>query len=303
MWLKPGGWWETRSTLLFLSYRHFSSRLSFLMVLRNFFITCTIFSAALAQSTELQIEAVEAHFKNAELVPVPIPVFEPTAILTANFQSLGDITPGQLVSKDQVANSPNLTLTPANSTITFNGNYTVAMIDPAAVGSDQSQGQNRHWLVNGATITNNKVSFEGATTITEYAGPAPPAGSGPHRYTIVIYSQGTNFAPPQNLSGPVPGVELFNFPEYVKSTNLGPLVAGIYYQVEEGTTTASIPATSSVVTSTLPAAHSSSGTPSGTSSGSKPTGTGANNSTGGAMGKLISGPLLGLAVILTYVML
>ena len=145
------------------------------MAFRTLFVACTVFSVALAQSTELQIEAIEAHFKNAELVPVPIPVFEPTAILTANFSGLS-ITPGQNVSEDrqhlqslfsiflrlnsttEVANAPDLTLTPLNSTVTFNGNYTVAMIDPGAVGSDQSSGQNRHWLVNGAKVT-SKRSF------------------------------------------------------------------------------------------------------------------------------------------------
>jgi phosphatidylethanolamine-binding protein len=191
-----------------------------------------------------------------------------------------------------------------NSTVTFDGNYTVAMIDPGAVGSDPSNGQTRHWLVNGAKVTDGNVTFEGATTITEYAGPAPPAGSGPHRYIIVIYAQGDNFTPPQDLSGPVPGVERFSFPDYVQNTNLGPLVAGIYYRAEEGTATVSIPATSSVVSSTLPAAQpSSSGTSSGTSSGSRPTSTSTNNNSSDAMGKVISGSFLGLAAVLSYIML
>lgn len=215
------------------------------------------------------------------------------------------------------------------------------MIDPGAVGSDESQGQNRHWLVNGATIVGKRSStahptehqvtscFQ-TTRSTLMLPPQSPhmqdplplpvpdhtgqwanavyffrnAFSRARRYTIVIYTQGANFAPPQNLSGPVPGVELFDFPNYVKSTNLGPLVAGIYYQVEAGTATVSIPATSSVVTSTLPAAHSSSsGNPSGTSSGSKPSSTGTSNNTGGAMGKLVSGSLLSVTVVLGYIML
>jgi hypothetical protein len=67
------------------------------MAFRTFFVTCAIFSAALAQSTELQLEGIEANFQNAELVPVPIPAFVPSAILTANFQGVGDITPGQLI--------------------------------------------------------------------------------------------------------------------------------------------------------------------------------------------------------------
>lgn len=44
-------------------------------------------------------------------------------------------------------------MTPANSTISLDGKFTIAMIDPAAVGADESGGQTRHWLVNGATIS------------------------------------------------------------------------------------------------------------------------------------------------------
>ena len=170
-----------------------------------------------------------------------------------------------------------------------------------------------------ALPVDGKVTFEGATTITEYAGPAPPAGSGPHRsvhgrslslppvpqhdyrYTIVVYAQGGNFTPPQDLSSPVQGVQLFSFPDYVKTSNLGPLIAGIYYQAEVGTTNVSIPATSSVVSSTLPAAPPTNS--SGTSSGPKPTNAGSNSNTGGAMGKAVSGTFLSLAAVLAYIVL
>jgi len=220
------------------------------MAFLTLFVACALFSIALARSTELQLKAIKADFQNAQLVPAPIPVFEPIALLDANFQGLGSITPGQLVSKDEVATAPKLTLTPANSSVSFNGNYTVAMV----VNDDRGSGQMRHWLINGAKITDNKVTFKGATTITEYVGPNPPANSGPHSYVIVVYAQGKDFVPPQNLSGPVPGVQPFDFPSYVKNTNLGPLIAGNYFTVEQGNANVSIPATSPVVTSTLPAA-------------------------------------------------
>lgn len=120
----------------------------------------------------------------------------------------------------------------------------------------------------------------------------------------MIYTQGANFTPPQNLSGPVTGVELFDFPQYVKSTNLGPLVAGIYYQVEQGTATVSIPSTSSVISSTLPAARSSgTGAPSGTNSGPQSTNTSTNKNTSGATGNFVAGSLLTLSVFLGYIML
>ena len=323
------------------------------MVFRTLFVACALFFVALAQSTELRLEGMRAHFKNAQLVPVPIPVFEPTAILDVNFPGLGSITPGQLVSKNgqniqglshfprlnestEVTDAPNLTLTPANSTVTFNGNYTVAMIDPGAVGSGQSNGQMRHWLINGAGVSSESpirppdrtLTSSCQTTSSHLKVPLQsPNTPGPllllvlghtgqcmntvhlpclllqrdDRYTIVVHAQGNDFTPPQSLSGPVPGVGPFDFPGYVKNTNLGPLVAGIYYTVEEGTATVSIPATSSVVSSTLSAANS--GTSSSTSGGSKPTNTSTSNNSGGAMGNVISGSLLGFAAVLTYITL
>lgn len=214
------------------------------------------------------------------------------------------------------------------------------MVDPGAVGSDQTDGQHRHWLVNGATITGERpsrpcltelrvISFRQMARSPLMAPPRSPNTQDPllllaldrtgqcmsafhlsclpfqrdRRYTIVVYAQGDDFTPPQNLSAPVQGVQLFDFPAYVKSTNLGPLVAGIYYQTEEGTASVSIPATSSVVSSTLPAARSSSGASSGTSSGPRSTSTSTNNNSGGVTGKAISGSFLGLAAVLSYIML
>jgi hypothetical protein len=252
--------------------------------------------SAQSNNTLLQIEAIQAHFTNAQLVPVPIPAFNPSAVLTVNFDGVGDATPGQPLTEAQVKAAPTLTLTPANSTITFDGKYTLAMIDPAAVGSDQSNGQTRHWLVNGATVSGGKVSIDTGTQITEYAGPAPPPGSGPHRYTIVVYSQPDSFTPPANLSTANVGVSTFDFPSYVKDTGLGPIVAGFYYTVENGTATASIPATSSVVTSTLPAAKTSS--PASTSSGASPS----SSHTGGAISNGV-GSLIGVTALMGYIML
>jgi len=81
------------------------------------------------------------------------------------------------------------------------------MVDTDAVGTKQTEkNQTCHWLVNGATLstqfsclfsvkifsclrtspgnssaTERNVSATGGTSIIDYAGPAPPEGSGPHR--------------------------------------------------------------------------------------------------------------------------
>ena len=53
----------------------------------------------------------------------------------------------------EVAPVPSLSVTPANSTVQLSGNYTLVMADAGPVGTDESQGQTRHWLVNGVTLT------------------------------------------------------------------------------------------------------------------------------------------------------
>lgn len=55
----------------------------------------------------------------------------------------------------EVADQPNITITPANSSISdlTSSKYTVVMADADIVGTDESSGQTRHWLVNGASLT------------------------------------------------------------------------------------------------------------------------------------------------------
>lgn len=61
------------------------------------------FVAAQSNSTDgtLQIEAIEAHFTNAGLVPSLLATFDPTSILNLTYDSVGAISPGQLLSKDR----------------------------------------------------------------------------------------------------------------------------------------------------------------------------------------------------------
>jgi hypothetical protein len=80
----------------------------------------------------------------------------------------------------------------------------------------------------GSTVTNTS-----AVGITDYAGPAPAAGSGPHRcvtrihymnryrtdhfpsYVVVLYSQPASFQPPADLSTPGVPVSTFIWSDYV----------------------------------------------------------------------------------------
>ncbi|KLO07385.1 PEBP-like protein [Schizopora paradoxa] len=250
------------------------------------FVSLSLISAALAQSnttnnTAVGIEAIQAHFSNAGIVPSLLATFDPSALMTVDYSGVGDIQPGQALSETQVSPTPSVSITPANSSVQLGSNFTLMMVDADAVGTDESAGQTRHWLVNGVTLGNG-TSAENVTTssgiaITEYAGPAPPSGSGPHRYVILLYKQPDTFTPPANLSTANVGVSVFSLSSYIQETGLEGPVAGMYYTVEEGTATFTPSATSAVVTSTLPVP---SGTSSGTASGSGSSPSQSSNSNG-----------------------
>jgi len=178
-------------------------------------------------------------------------VFNPTALLSINYAGIGDISPGQSLTKEQVASAPTITVTPANSSINLNGVYTLALVDADVVGGDISGGVTRHWLDNGVKVDGSTISNTSATAITSYAGPFPAPGSGAHRYVLILYEQPSSFTPPSELSQPNTPVSTFDLNDYVKKSNLGPLIAATYFTVANGAVNTSIPATSSVVTSTL----------------------------------------------------
>jgi phosphatidylethanolamine-binding protein len=59
----------------------------------------------------------------------------------------------------EVATAPEITITPANSSVSVTGNFTLLMADADVVGTNESQGQTRHWLVNGASLKNGAQDF------------------------------------------------------------------------------------------------------------------------------------------------
>lgn len=249
------------------------------------FTTLSLVPFVLGQSddTKVQIEGIEAHFAQSKLVPDLLASFDPTAILAVNFDGVGDISTGQPIAADKVQSAPTITLTPANSSITFDGNYTIIMADPATAGSDQSGGVTRHWMLNYVTIADNKLDTGSVVAVTNYAGPAPPPGSGAHRYTILLFTQPAEFISPAEF-GPDAGVATFTLSTYLSDSKMGPLVGGNYFTVEDGTSTVSVEATSAVESSTLASdspSSSGSGTQTSSGSGSAPSASGGNSEDGG----------------------
>jgi hypothetical protein len=53
----------------------------------------------------------------------------------------------------EVASAPEITVVPATTgSSALTGNFTLVMADADVVGTNESVGQTRHWLVNGVTL-------------------------------------------------------------------------------------------------------------------------------------------------------
>lgn len=59
----------------------------------------------------------------------------------------------------EVGPTPSVSITPANSTVQLSGNYTLVMADAGPVGTDETQGQTRHWLVNSVTLSGSSAAM------------------------------------------------------------------------------------------------------------------------------------------------
>jgi len=57
----------------------------------------------------------------------------------------------------EVAAAPEITVVPANSSVSLSGNFTLVMADADVVGTNEAVGQTRHWLVNGVTLKNGAL--------------------------------------------------------------------------------------------------------------------------------------------------
>jgi len=108
--------------------------------------------------------------------------------------------------------------------------YTLAMVDPDAPSrEDPKAAQWLHWLVVNVPGKNMKSgeNIDYGKVLMQHNGPAPPKGSGPHRYVFVVYEQRrpVNARVSRNRAG-------FKVESFAKRSQLGDPVAGNFYYAE-----------------------------------------------------------------------
>ncbi|KAH7958250.1 hypothetical protein HPB49_000280 [Dermacentor silvarum] len=103
--------------------------------------------------------------------------------------------------------------------------YTVILLDPDAPSrKDPKMRHWLHWLV-------VNVPHNDTTTLTKYAGPTPPPGTGPHRYVFLVYKQKRAIAR-NGLKGFGKERAKFNLTAFLEAADAKELVAGNFFSTE-----------------------------------------------------------------------
>lgn len=116
------------------------------------------------------------------------------------------------------------------------------LADAAALGDPDAEGFYRHYLANGITLPANQTKDQAnvtfiptdGTIITDYTGPGPIVGTGPHRYAWLVFQQKWDFVAPADLSTPGTPAGHWNVTDYVQQSHLRDLVAARWFTVENG---------------------------------------------------------------------
>lgn len=202
--------------------------------------------------------------------------FKLSALVQQTFGSTSN-NPGQTLSIEQVADAPTLALqyNSAEQTSIENSSYTVMTLDPGAATSTPGNVV-RHYLANNVTLSNGQLQNT-TQAIAGWFSPAPPAGSGVHRYTTLVFSQPSSFNLPDSLAHYDATIDTdFDLASYISQTGLGNVIAATFFLCSNSSTAASssvapvsttpvspssISAAAATVSSSLIAAY---GTPSAT---------------------------------------
>ena len=140
-----------------------------------------------------------------------------------------------------------------------------------------------HWLQPNLVANATELTFDAVATGAssavgaEYIPPTPPGGSGPHRYTFVLFEQPSMWTIPAAFSTINPPADTsarigFNLVDFVSQSGLGEPIAANYLRVLNGTaaetssaeTMTYAAATSMMSSSTVPEPSSAAGTASPT---------------------------------------
>lgn len=191
------------------------------------------------QSVSREIAQAIAEFQAQGITPTVVSPSEMnlTSALVLSFNNQ-NTTVGQAFTlpadTEKLANKPEYQLdVPSNLAASYaQQNFTAMLVDPGAAGQILGESKvTRHYLANDLKLQEGRLT-NSTPAITSYNAPGPAAGSGVHRYLALVFSQGSSFTPPQDLSQPGTPLSNMTLSDYVSQSKIGKIVAASYIAVE-----------------------------------------------------------------------
>ncbi|KAJ3174219.1 hypothetical protein HDU88_000187 [Geranomyces variabilis] len=129
------------------------------------------------------VAAVKPALTKGGIIPDIIKDITPSIALSVTY-SVGAVSLGNNITPAQAAAQPIFAFTPASATDL----HTLLMVDPdvpSRASASPTAGQFRHMAL--LNIRGSDIAT--ALAASPYVGPGPPRGSGPHRYTFLLFKQ------------------------------------------------------------------------------------------------------------------
>ncbi|KZV74438.1 PEBP-like protein [Peniophora sp. CONT] len=188
-----------------------------------FLITPLKTSASVLKSSYTDILEV------AGIVPDVLPSFAGT-MLGLQFPGLPNtISVGAGLSVEQVAEAPAFYMTDV-ITNGQRGDYVVIIADPdAPTPQDRSFANIRHLVAPNMKIDSLGKLVNSTPALWDYVSPAPPDGSAPHRYTVLVYQQPPGFVEAATTLINNTNYIEWSLDDFASTTGLEEPVAGTFF--------------------------------------------------------------------------
>ena len=139
-----------------------------------------------------------------------------------------------MISAAEVTFAPQVSII-SNDTSLADKTFVLIMVDPdAPTPQNRSLSEVRHFISGSMTLSGSLAS--GATltnttpAVSDYITPGPPAGSDPHRYTLMLFVEPSDFTTATHsfVNASVAPLN-FNVSTFAQEVGLGSPVAGTYF--------------------------------------------------------------------------
>ncbi|KAG0297289.1 hypothetical protein BGZ96_007026 [Linnemannia gamsii] len=133
-------------------------------------------------------QATEAALRQDGIIPDVLDSFQSKTLLMVSFGSNKEVALGNKLTVQETQHAPQVSFQAESP----GDQYTLIMTDPDAPSrNDPKMREYRHWVVANISGTSDfqPANVSQGAVVSPYMGPAPPAGSGPHRYIFLLYKQ------------------------------------------------------------------------------------------------------------------